>query len=91
MKTLKNKLIAFVLAGVTAFTVSASAYNFAPVMAYAASGEQFLSDVALVYEDDAEDVLEEIEGTDWKLYDKDLNPNNDITIFDDGVYLVYNN
>ena len=54
----------------------------------AAREEEFLSDVALIYEDSVEDALEEIEGTDWKLFEQDLNPDADRT-FDDGVYLIY--
>ena len=88
MKNLKNKLIACTLAAVTAFTVSVSFKKFAPVTAYAATGETFLSDVALVYEDSVEDAQEAIAGTDWKLFNKDLNPNADY-MFDDGVYLIY--
>ena len=88
MKNLKNKLIACTLAAVTAFSVSVSFKKFAPVTAYAATAETFLSDVALVYEDSVEDAQEAIAGTDWKLYNKDLNPNADYMI-DDGVYLIY--
>ena len=88
MKNLKNKLIACTLAAVTAFSVSVSFKKFAPITASAATNEQFLSDVALVYEDSVEDAQEAIAGTDWKLYNKDLNPNADVT-FDDGVYLIY--
>ena len=54
----------------------------------AAREEEFLSDVALIYEDSVEDALEEIEGTDWKLFEQDLNPKADYMI-DDGVYLIY--
>ena len=54
----------------------------------AAREEEFLSDVALIYEDSVEDALEEIEGTDWKLFEQDLNPKADY-IIDDGVYLIY--
>ena len=54
----------------------------------AARGEEYVSEVALIYEDSAEDALEEIEGTDWKLFEYDLNPDADAT-FDDGVYLIY--
>ena len=88
MKNLKNKLISCTLAAVTAFTVSVSFKKFAPVTAYAATNEQFLSEVALVYEDSVEDAQEAIAGTDWKLFNKDLNPNADY-MFDDGVYLIY--
>ena len=88
MKKLKNKIISCALAAVTALTVSLSFKKFAPLTAYAATAEQFLSDVALVYEDSAEDAQEAIAGTGWKLFNKDLNPNADY-IFDDGVYLIY--
>ena len=88
MKNLKNKVISCVLAAVTAFGVSTAFKKYEPVTAYAASNEQFLSEVALVYEDSVEDAQAAIAGTDWKLYDKDLNPNADY-IFDDGVYLIY--
>ena len=87
MKRLKNKLIACALAAVTAFTVSVSFKRFEPLTVHAAS-EQFLSEVALVYEDSVEDAQAAIAGTDWKLFNKDLNPNADVA-FDDGVYLIY--
>ena len=54
----------------------------------AAREEEFLSEVALVYEDSVEDAKKAIEGTDWKLWEQDLNPNADYMI-DDGVYLIY--
>ena len=54
----------------------------------AASNEEFISEVALVYEDSVEDAKAAIAGTDWKLYEQDLNPNADY-MFDDGVYLIY--
>ena len=88
MKNLKNKLIASVLALVTVGMVSLSVRREQPVTASAASKEEFLSEVALVYEDSVEDAQAAIAGTDWKLYDKDLNPNAD-AVFDDGVYLIY--
>ena len=88
MKNLKNKVISCVLAAVTAFGVSTAFKKYEPVTAYAASNEQFLSEVALVYEDSVEDAQAAIVGTDWKLFNKDLNPNADY-IFDDGVYLIY--
>ena len=84
MKNLTSKLISCVLAAVTAFSVSVSFKKFATVTASAATGEQFLSDVALVYEDSVEDAQETIAGTDWKLFNRDLNPNADF-VFDDGV------
>ena len=88
MKKLKNKLISCTLAAVTAFSVSTAFKKFAPVTVHAASNEQFLSEVALVYEDSVEDAQAAIAGTDWKLFNKDLNPNADY-MFDDGVYLIY--
>ena len=54
----------------------------------AAREEEFLSEVALVYEDSVEDARAAIAGTDWKLWEQDLNPKADYMI-DDGVYLVY--
>ena len=54
----------------------------------AARVEEFVSEVALIYEDSVEDALEEIKGTDWKLFEQDLNANADYW-FDDGVYLIY--
>ena len=54
----------------------------------AASKEEFISEAALIYEDSIEDAKAAIAGTDWKLYEQDLNPNADY-MFDDGVYLIY--
>ena len=54
----------------------------------AARQEEYLSEVALVYEDSVEDAREAIEGTDWKLLEYDLNANADY-MYDDGVYLIY--
>ena len=88
MKNLKNKVISCVLAVVTTFSVGTAFKRFAPITASAATAENFLSDVALVYEDSVEDAQEAIAGTDWKLFNKDLNPNADY-MFDDGVYLIY--
>ena len=88
MKNLKNKVISCALAAITAFSVSTAFKKFAPITAYAATAETFLSDVALVYEDSAEEAQVAIAGTDWKLFNKDLNPNADV-IYDDGVYLIY--
>ena len=39
----------------------------------AARVEEFVSEVALIYEDSVEDALKKIEGTDWKLFEQDLN------------------
>ena len=77
---MKKRIVAFIVAAVTLFLVS--------VPVYAAKEEEFISEVALIYEDSVEDALEEIEGTDWKLLEYDLNPDADKT-FDDGVYLIY--
>ena len=54
----------------------------------AATAEEFISEVALIYKDSVEDAKKAIEGTDWKLYEQDLNPKADY-MFDDGVYLIY--
>ena len=56
--------------------------------AYAAKNEEFISEVALVYENSVEDAKKAIEGTDWKLFEQDLNANADY-MFDNGVYLIY--
>ena len=88
MKNLKNKVISCVLAAVTAFGASTAFKKYAPITASAASKEEFLSEVALVYEDSVEDAQAAIAGTDWKLFNKDLNANADV-IYDDGVYLIY--
>ena len=54
----------------------------------AANEEEFISEVALVYEDTVEKAKAAIAGTDWKLWEQDLNPNADY-MYDDGVYLIY--
>ena len=56
--------------------------------AYAAKNEEFLSEVALIYEDSIEEAKAAIAGTEWKLFEQDLNANADY-MFDDGVYLIY--
>ena len=89
MKKLKNKMISCALAAVIAFTVGVSFKKFAPLTASAATNEEFLSEVALVYEDSVEEAQTAIAGTDWKLFKEDLNPDADITVFDNGVYLIY--
>ena len=53
-----------------------------------AASEEYISEVALIYEDTAEAAKAAIAGTDWKLYEQDLNPNAD-AFLDDGVYLIY--
>ena len=58
------------------------------ISANAANDEEFISEVALVYEDSVEDAKAAIAGTDWKLWEQDLNPEADY-MFDDGVYLIY--
>ena len=54
----------------------------------AAKTEEFISEVALVYEDSVEDAKKAIEGTGWQLFEQDLNANAD-DVFDNGVYLIY--
>ena len=54
----------------------------------AAKNEEYLSEIALIYEDSVEDAKKAIEGTDWKLFEQDLNANADY-MFDNGVYLIY--
>ena len=76
-----KKIISVLLILTTMFSLCA-------VTASAAREEEFISDVALIYEDSVEDALKEIEGTEWKLFEQDLNSNADYW-FDDGVYLIY--
>ena len=76
-----KKIISVLLILTTLFTLCA-------VTASAAREEEFLSEVALVYENSVEEARAAIEGTDWKLWEQDLNPNADY-MFDDGVYLIY--
>ena len=76
-----KKIISMILILSMLFTLYA-------VTASAAREEEFLSEVALVYEDSVEEARAAIEGTDWKLFEQDLNPNADYMI-DDGVYLIY--
>ena len=78
---MKKRIISFILTLTLLF-------SFVSVYASAASGEEYISDVALVYEDTLEDAKAAIAGTDWKLYEQDLNPDADY-LFDDGVYLIY--
>ena len=78
---MKKKIISVLLIVTTLFAM-------ATVSVSAASSEEYVSEVALIYEDSVEDALEEIEGTGWKLFEYDLNPDADKT-FDDGVYLIY--
>ena len=76
-----KKIISVLLILTTLFTLCA-------VTASAAREEEFLSEVALVYENSVEEARAAIEGTDWKLWEQDLNPNADYML-DDGVYLIY--
>ena len=77
---MKNKIVSMllILASLVVFCVPASA----------ARAEEFVSEVALIYEDSVEDAKAAIEGTEWKLLAQDLNPKAD-HMFDDGVYLIY--
>ena len=68
--------------------ILASVFSVIAVSASAAKTEEFLSDIALIYEDSVEDAKEAIAGTDWKLFEQDLNKNADYWI-NDGVYLIY--
>ncbi len=76
-----KKIISLVLTAALLLSVFA-------MPAHAASNEVFVSDVALVYEDSVEAAKEAIAGTDWKLFEQDLNADADYMI-DDGVYLIY--
>ena len=74
---------------VSMILILTSLFSLCAVTVSAASREEeFISDVALIYEDSVEDALEAIADTDWKLYEQDLNPDADY-IIDDGVYLIY--
>ena len=77
-----KRIISAILIITTLFSVFAFTANAAT------REEEFLSEVALVYEDSVEDAREAIAGTDWKLFEQDLNPRADY-MFDNGVYLVY--
>ena len=76
-----KRIIAMVLIVATLFTTFATNVS-------AAKNEEFVSEVALIYEDSVEDAKAAIAGTDWKLFEQDLNANADY-MFDDGVYLIY--
>ena len=52
--------------------------------AAAAKNEEFLSEVALIYKDSIEEAKAAIAGTEWKLWEQDLNANADY-MFDDGA------
>ena len=73
---------------ISMFLILTTLFTLCAVTASAAREEEFLSEVALVYEDSVEEARAAIEGTDWKLFEQDLNPNAD-AVFDDGVYLIY--
>ena len=76
-----KRIISLLLIVTLLFTIVAVTVN-------AASSEEFISEVSLIYEDSVEEALKKIEGTDWKLFESDLNANADALI-DDGVYLIY--
>ena len=76
-----KRIISLLLIVTTLFTTFA-------VNVSAASQEEFISEVALIYEDSVEEAKAAIAGTDWKLYEQDLNPDAD-AFLDDGVYLIY--
>ena len=78
---MKKRIISLILIITTLFSIFV-------INANAAKDEEYLSEVALVYEDSVEDAKKAIAGTDWKLLEQDLNPNADYMI-DDGVYLIY--
>ena len=78
---MKKRIISLVLA-------LSMLLSFFTITAHAANDEEFISDVALIYEDSVKDVKIAIAGTDWKLWEQDLNPKADLW-FDDGVYLIY--
>jgi hypothetical protein len=78
---MKQRIVSFVLIFATLFSVVS-------VTISAAREEEFISEVALVYEDSVEEARDAIAGTDWKLWEQDLNPDADY-IIDDGVYLIY--
>ena len=78
---MKKRIVSLILVITTLFSLLT-------VTANAASNEEYLSEVALVYEDSVEDAKAAIAGTDWKLLEYDLNADADYMI-DDGVYLIY--
>ena len=78
---MKKRIISFILTLTLLF-------SFVSVYASAASGEEYISEVSLVYRDTLEEAKAAIAGTDWKLYEQDLNPKADYW-FDNGVYLIY--
>ena len=78
---MKKRIISILLILATMFSLCA-------VTASAAREEEFISDVALVYKNSVEEAKEAIAGTEWKLFETDLNANADYW-YDDGVYLIY--
>ena len=54
----------------------------------AARNEEYISEVALIYKNTVEEAKQAIAGTEWKLFEQDLNANADIR-YQDGVYLIY--
>ena len=78
---MKQRIVSFIL-------IFATLFSIASVTISAAREEEFISEVALVYEDSVEEARAAIAGTDWKLWEQDLNPGADFMI-DDGVYLIY--
>ena len=78
---MKKRIVSFIL-------IIATLLSITTVTSSAASNEEFLSEVALVYEDTVEEARAAIAGTDWKLLEYDLNANADYMI-DDGVFLIY--
>ena len=76
-----KRIISLLLILTTLFTTLA-------VNVSAARTEEFISEVALIYKDSVDDARKAIAGTDWKLFEQDLNANADYMI-DDGVYLIY--
>ena len=78
---MKKRIISLIL-------VLASLFSLTAVYASAASNEEYLSDVALIYRPNITEAKYAIKDTDWKLLEYDLNPNAD-AFLDEGVYLIY--
>ena len=78
---MKNRIIAFLLIITSLFSLSA-------IYASAASGEEYISEVSVVYADSIEEAKAAIEGTEWKIYEKNLNTIVG-DVFNDDVYLIY--
>ena len=75
-----KKLISFLIILATLFSICAFTAS--------AAEEEFISEVALIYEDSVDAALNKIEGTGWKLFAQNLNAGADYW-FNDGVYLIY--